>query len=361
MNPSGTVTPVALLIAAAAFSGAQSTAPSSYAIFSPAVITQISASNPHARDAIASAEKFVDTPPHPLVRVHTKGTLPGDPIREQSKAAEKDWEGMLYLGLAYRLTGDPKYLSAADRYLAAWSNIYTVTFNPIDETHLSTMMMGYDLTRGHLSTSTEQHVTTLWRTMAEGYIQAMEGPHKDDRNLYSHRTKLAVMAAYETGDPALEARAKAVFRKHVKRNIRKDGSVEDFYKRDALYYVTYDLDPLLMAAIAARMHGEDWFHTGDHRHTIAHAIAWLIPYALGEKTHMEFVHSTEPADAKRRKAGEGGFSGQWNPAKAVDTLALAAILDPRFATPLLQCVSHTGRAPSNWLELFPLDIPQATH
>ena len=54
--------------------------------------------------------------------------------------------------------------------------------------------------------------------------------------------------------------------------------------------MTYDLEPLLVAALAARAHGEDWYGDGDR--ALGRAIAWLVPYATGEKVHEEYVRST---------------------------------------------------------------------
>jgi hypothetical protein len=124
--------------------------PPHYAIFSPAIVARLPslAGTPVAGHILDKANEYVDANPDPLSRVHTKGTLNGNKGREKSLEAEKDWQGMLALGLAYRLTGDKKYVSAADRYLAAWSAVYKVSFNPIDETHMSEFMLAYDLTTG---------------------------------------------------------------------------------------------------------------------------------------------------------------------------------------------------------------------
>ncbi|MBB5065847.1 alginate lyase family protein [Granulicella mallensis] len=327
----------------------------SWAIFPPESLAGLKAQaeTETGRSVVRMATTFLSETPHPMARIHTEGTLPHHGIRDESVAAEKDWDGMLALGLAYRLTGDKKYLAAEDCYLGAWTAVYRVSLNPIDETNLDKWMLAYDLTRGNLSPKTEEQTAALWKAMAAGYIDWMEkNGQKDTGNWSSHRVKLAVMAAYEAGDPALEARAAAVFREQVKRNIRPDGSVEDFYKRDALHYVVYDLDPLQMAALSAKVHGESWFHEGAGGRNIAHGVDWLVPYAVGQTKHMEFVHSTVAFDAARDKAGEKGYSGEWDPAAGVQTLTLAALLDPQYASAARQCVEHSGHNPQAWLTLF---------
>ena len=331
------------------------TQPTGWAIFSSESAAKLhaQAGTEAGRRVLQTAEGFVDETPHPMARIHTEGTLPHQGIRDESLASERDWAAMLALGLAYRLSGDKKFLAAEDRYLSAWTAIYHASFNPIDETNMDQLMLAYDLTRADLSPKTEAQASTLWQSMAVGYIEWMEhNGEKDPRNWSSHRVKLAVMAAYETGDPKLEARAAQIFREQVKRNIRSDGSVEDFYERDALHYVVYDLDPLQMAALTAKAHGEGWFHEGADGKNIAHAVDWLVPYAIGDKKHDEFAHSHVGFDAARDKAGEKGYSGEWDPAAGVQTLTLAALLDPHYAAVAQQSITHGGHGPQPWLLLF---------
>ena len=45
----------------------------------------------------------------------------------------------------------------------------------------------------------------------------------------------------------------------MNRNIDTEGRTYDFGQRDAMHYVVYDLEPLLMAASIAVAHGENWF------------------------------------------------------------------------------------------------------
>ena len=73
-----------------------------------------------------------------------------------------------------------------------------------------------------------------------------------------------------------------------------------------------------MAALAAKAHGEAWFHAAVHGGSCVElAIDWLTPFALGQKTHKEFVHSSVPFDAMRAKAGLKGYPGPWEPGASI--------------------------------------------
>ena len=326
-----------------------------FALISPTLARSLSSqrNTPIAQRFIHEADAHLADTPHPLPRLHTEGTLPHRGIRDQSIAAERDFDTMAAFGFAYRLTGDRRYLDAEARFLSAWAETYKPSLNPIDETRFDPVILAFDLTRADLPASVQQQVVALFRTMATGYLDwEDQHPHKDIANWNSHRIKLATLGAYLTGDPALIARAAAVFRVQVKDNIRPDGSVEDFFKRDAIHYVLYDLEPLTTAALAAKAHGQDWFHTAaTGGPSVEMAIDWLLPYATGQKTHQEFVHSRVAFDAARDKAGEPGYSGTWKPANSVNLLTLAAWEDPRFLSVLKQVCANTSRPSTAWIQL----------
>lgn len=325
----------------------------SFALFPPDAPADLSAS---ARAPIvARADAAVARPPRARADLHTEGTLPGKGIREASLYAKEDQPAILALALAWRSTKERRYLVAADRYLLAWARTYRSAFNPIDDTGFDQLILATDLTARDLTLMTREAVTAFWRGIAAGYLDAMDkGPRNADTNWQSHRVKLATMAAFASGDATLIARARAAYRKQVAANIRPDGSVSDFYERDALHYVTYDLDPLLMAALSARAHGEDWYRwRAPSGGSLAGAVAWLEPYALGRKTHIEFAHSKIQFDRDRAAAGQGEYAPHpWDRGNAVQTLSLAAVIDAALAPIAVQVVQHTRRLPPDWLQLL---------
>jgi hypothetical protein len=328
----------------------------SYALLSPAAVRSL----PSQRDTlpvramVRDADAALVLTPHPMQRLHTEGTLPHQGIRDQSIEAERDFPMVQSLAFAYRLTGDKKYLAQAAKYLDAWVDLYKVSGNPIDETRFDPIFLAFDLTRGDLPPETERRTIDFFRTMATTYLDWIDQNSARDtaNNWSSHRVKLAVLGAYESGDPSLIDRATRAYTRQVQRNIHPDGSVMDFYMRDALHYVVYDLEPLSTAALAARAHGHDWFHTtATGPPSLEMAVDWLVPFALGSKTHQEFVHSTVKFDAARDKVGEVGYSGQWDPKTCIGLMSLAASLDPKYAPVLAKVETDTAAKTPAWITL----------
>lgn len=310
-----------------------------------------------ASKLVARASQHVDDAPHAMERLHTEGTLPHEGIYDESVRSARDFAVMRDAAFAWRITGDKRYLDQVDRFLKAWSSTYQPSFNPIDETKFDGLIQAYILVRDALTPSTRQATQNLLRTFAEGYIA-----HSDKRNdpgkprtsltwvnnWQSHRVKLLTLSASALQDSGLMAEANRLFRQQIADNVRVNGSVEDFEDRDALHYVVYDLEPLTMAAIAARPYGYDWLnlqaHTGAN---LASAMKWLVHYANGSRTHEEYVHTHVAFDKKRADAGVPGFVGQWEPKSAATLYWQTSLLDPAYKD-LAQKLSAT---PPDWLAL----------
>ncbi|GAB6847173.1 alginate lyase family protein [Paraburkholderia kururiensis] len=293
--------------------------------------------DPGVKALVADVQARVNETPHAVPRLHTEGTLPHEGIYDQSVEAEKDLDLMRNAALAWRATTDDRFLKLVDRLLYAWVTTYQPSFNPIDETHFEGLILAYDMTASALPVKTRNATMAFLTKFANGYIAQIDAQPRPlagtfRNNWQSHRIKLIAMAAFTLDNRKMIAAAQRLFVEHIGDNIEPDGSTVDFTERDALHYVTYDLQPLVTAALAARRHNRNWLpERAPSGATLAAALNWLTPYALGQKTHEEFVHSTVAFDAKRREAGLPGYSGEWDPKNAAELFHLAARLDGRYA------------------------------
>ncbi|KVE26548.1 alginate lyase [Burkholderia singularis] len=293
---------------------------------------------PGVQALIRSVDARVNEPPKAMPRVHTEGTLPHEGIYDQSADALKDMELMRDAALAWRVTNDARYLALVDRFLFAWVTTYQPSYNPIDETRFESLILAYDMTASVLPVKTRNAAAAFIAKLGSGYVQQIDAQkrplmHTWRNNWQSHRIKLIALAAFTLGDRKMMNAAQRLFVEHLGDNIEPDGTTYDFVERDALHYALYDLQPLVSAALAARRFNRNWLRErAANGATLAAALDWLVPYARGEKTHEEFVHSPVPFDAKRREAGLPGYSGQWEPKSAAELFHLAARLDGRYAS-----------------------------
>ena len=269
---------------------------------------------------------------HPRAVVHTQGLLPHEQDRDASVLSQEDWRQTLIQALAWCISGCAAYAEQAATYIDAWVTPYSPSFDPIDEADLIDLFFGFDFVQERLSASTVEGTRQLGRRLATGYMgtRRVGDPSTGLNNWQSHRIKLATAGAYFTGDAELIAGARDAFMLHVSRNIDSEGRTYDFAQRDAMHYVVYDLEPLLMAALIAAAHGENWFGTPSLQGRLAAALRWLEPYAAGEKQHEEFVHSTVGFDARRAAAHVKGYAGLWEREEASNLYWIASRLDPEF-------------------------------
>ncbi|AVE04299.1 alginate lyase family protein [Pseudomonas palleroniana] len=317
-----------------------------------ATLCQPAATSPNAKVLLAAAQRHLGDTPNPLPRVHTEGTLPNQGIREQSIAAEKDWPIMRQAALAWRMSGDPRYLKQVDNDLAAWADVYQPDFNPIDETNLDMLISAYALTADHLRLETRDASRRLIQRLGNGYIaqiQQFHGAKKGTQtnNWQSHRVKLVTVAAAALGDRPMLEQALQLFKQQIADNVLPDGSVTDFQDRDALHYVVYDLEPLVQAALAAKPYGigGDWLKLSANGASLGAALDWLVPYANGQRSHQEFVHTHVQFDKDRANVGEAGYSGTWQPKSSATLFWLAAQLDSRYLPVAKQLAEH----PADWI------------
>lgn len=328
---------------------------SGFALVSPDAVSalRLKSGAPEARATMRAASSATQREPHALARVHTEGTLPHQGIYDESREAMRDWTAMRDLGLGFALSREETYLRAAERYFAAWLDVYRVSLNPIDETGLDNVILAYDLLGERLSDDLRRKMARFMRELATGYLAVQPDPGKSTtvNNWQSHRVKLIALSAFVLNEPGLIAESRQAFQRQLDHNLRRDGSTLDFEQRDALHYVVYDLEPLLTAALAARAHGLDWYNMkGRSGASLDTALQWLEPYAAGLRVHEEFAHTTVNFDRTRAAAGLPGFSGPFDPKVGTMLYHLAARLGPRWS----DLATRLGQA-SPWLVLcFPL-------
>lgn len=291
-----------------------------------------------------------------MVRVHTEGTLPHRDIRDQSIEAEKDWRLMRELAQLWQAERRPEDAQALSRLLSDWASTYHPDFNPIDETNLDAYIDAYAIAHDALDSAAQSKARQFIRTLGEGYLWQLENGFRpgDGRwvnNWNSHRIKLAVLAAAALDDKAMWNRARKAFITQLGHNIRSNGMTVDFEQRDALHYVVYDLEPLVRAAQVARWYdNEEWLMLkGSTGGSVAAALNWLEPYARGEKTHKEFVHSRVRFDEERNAAGVKGFSGLWNPTLSAPLYSMAATLDMHYSELAKQLKPNDHAVPICWV------------
>lgn len=281
-----------------------------------------------------TADRALGETPQAVKRIVSEGTLYSDPEKKRSLTARRDLFKAEALGYAYALTDKAEYGQKAREFILAWARTYVGDGNPINETEFVRLMRGYDLTRERFSAG-ERVETEAWlRRIAEKERTSVNPTGTSARNNhYSHRLKIIGHVGYLLADQGLRRWTTAEYPRHIERNLNRDGSSFDFHQRDALHYHVYDVLPLVELCLAAEQSGDHLYaHATSKGATLENAIAFLIPYIEGEKTHREFVGSTVAFDRARSAAGDPTIrvGALWNAEEAKRLFDLAGFFSPRF-------------------------------
>jgi hypothetical protein len=89
-----------------------------------------------------------------------------------------------------------------------------------------------------------------------------------------------------------------------------------------LHYHLYTLEPLLVLARAEARHDAhlDLFdYQAPGGASLHSSVDFIVPFAEGEKTHMEFAHSKVNFDRRRAEDGEDEYQPHyWNPKSSIE-------------------------------------------
>jgi hypothetical protein len=294
-----------------------------------------------------SAAAALNATPNPIEKVVTEGRLDKDPLKIRTKASLADMGKIGSLAWAWAVTGDARYSGKARGFILAWAKVNRPDGDAINETQFEPLIVAYDLLRGTFSEA-ERRTVDVWLREKAGVLL------KDKRGLtenwFSHRLKIVGLTGWTIGDQALITEAGRGFHRQVNDNFKPDGASTDFHKRDALHYHLYDIEPLLTLARTAERNGEKFFdYKAANGATLQSGVDFVIPFANGTKTHMEFVNSAVAFDRKRAQNGQGEYAPHnWKPSEAVMMFSEAAWFRPEYGAISARLAGQPGETFVNW-------------
>jgi len=292
-----------------------------------------------------TADDALTAEPNPITLFQTEGKLASDPVKIRTWQSIADMGKLDALGYAYAVTNEPAYAGKIHEFVMAWARTHHSAGDPIDDTNLEGLLIGYDLARDTFPSADRNVADQYLRDFAQAEIKTGQGPaHTNINNWNSHRLKIVGMIAFVLHDRGLIDHTIQAYQKQIQNNLLPDGSSIDFHERDALRYHTYDLTPLLTLAIAARNNGIDLYdYRAPSGSSLPGGVAFLLPFANGSQLHQEFVHSTVDFDRQRAAAGQAEYKAgsHWDPQNAIQALEKAEAFD-RSLLPLLVRITQSS-------------------
>lgn len=277
--------------------------------------------------------------PTPLAEMVYEGRLDTDPARVRTVEA-------------WAVTGNGRYASQARRVALAWVRTYRPTGNPINENKLEPVLVAYGLWRQEVEAAERARTDQWLRELAEKqWVTARARPATTRNNWQPKRLKLVARAGWILDDAAMRARAATEAKRYIEEGLRADGSSEDFHQRDSLGYHVGGLKPLLQLAAILASDGVDLYRfevaSGA---SVRRSVAFVVPYATGEKTHGEFLRSQIQLDRQRAEAGLDEYrpGRRFDPRQALPLFELASAFEPDYRRVVGQLVGRPDARYPTW-------------
>jgi hypothetical protein len=225
-----------------------------------------------ARQVIIQADRVLVITPDPVAGVfHDAGpyALGRDGIvdpsadRSHTRKLERDAVAARNLGLAYGLSGDERYATAAVRVLDAWAG----SMSPAIETQQAEFEFSYALSRLWFAADlvfTSPSWVIERRSSFQAWARALAtnlraSPHRGN-NHGDWRVVGLAGAAQVTEDPELMAYAFDLWRENLATQMQHDGSLPQELKRTrSLHYTLFALHAMTLGAEIARHQGIDLY------------------------------------------------------------------------------------------------------
>ena len=320
----------------------------------PAEIVQLRAliaTNPAAAKQYSSiareAKSALNATPNPIEKVVSEGHLANDPLKVRTEQSLADMEKIESLAWTWALTDEARYADKAREFILAWAAVNHSDGDAINETAFEPLIVSYDLLRGTFSVTDRRTVDDWLRTKASVLWNDRRGLTE---NWYSHRLKTVGLIGWTINDPTLISEAMDGFHRQINDNFKPDGASMDFYLRDALHYHLYDVEPLLVLARTAERSGQKLFdYPAKNGATLQSGVDFVVPFATGAKTHMEFVNSKVKFDLKRAQNGQSDYGPHlWQPYQAITLFSEAAWFRPEYGVLAAKLARHPGETFFNW-------------
>jgi len=297
--------------------------------------------------------------PTPLEVIHYEGLVNTDPRRIATVAKLSQMGDAAWLMRHWQATADERAASALRDLVTAWTDTYAITGNDVNENKFFPLLVAYDALRPTFDSADRDRVDAWLRELAVPHLRRVENStHLTNR--YGKSVRLIALIGRILDEPALTDHAVAGIKRFVAASLRADGTSYDLEHRDSLGYHGSSLKPPLeLAALLDMPALYTW--TGPEGGSLKKSVDYVVPYATGEKTHEEWVHTKVQLDRDRAAAGLAYYQpGRlYEPRQALELMEAAAAFDADLLPLVRQLSDNPDAAYPTWRVLTNAAIAKA--
>ena len=274
----------------------------------------------------------------PLRVVHYEGLVNTNPRRIETVEDLQQMGHAANLVRYWQATGNEQAAATLQDWIAAWFATYELTGNDVNENKFFPLLVAYYYLREDFDPAQQEEIDAFVREMGELHAEAVrESDHLTNR--YTKHVRLAAICGMILEEDAWIELSHQGVQRFVEASLYGDGESHDLRRRDTLTYHSSSLRPPIQLAMLAGEQGAELYRWENSRGgSLEKSVDYVVPYAMGDKTHEEWVNSKIGLDRRRAEAGlEKYKTGRlYDPQNAMDLMELAAFFDPE----LMDVVQH---------------------
>lgn len=307
------------------------------------------------------AAPLLSIEPQPLAVIHYEGLVNTDPRRVATVEKLGQMRAAALLVRAWQASGDPQAALALKRLTVAWSETYRPTGNDVNENKLYPLLIAYAALRDDFSPEDQHRVDAWVERLGVLHLAAVQdSTHFTNR--YSKHVRLLALAGLILGREAWLDESREGVKRFVRESLRADGTSRDLELRDSLGYHASALRPPLQLAMLSGAKGRDLYRwTSESGGSLNRSVEFLVPYAMGEKVHHEWVDTKVDLDRRRAAAGlEKYRTGKtYDPYDALKVMEAASFFDPQLMTVVRHLTDDSTKQFPTWTTLTHASVTMA--
>lgn len=284
------------------------------------------------------ARPLLNAEPRPLEVIHYEGLVNTNPKRIASVENLRDMTKAAWLLRYWQAFGDEDAAATLRRFIDAWFGTYKLTGNDVNENKLFPLLVAYDALRESFPSDRREEIDAFCSRLGTLHLRRVTRARRFT-NRFGKSLRLLAMTGMILEKPEWVKRARDGVKRFVEESLYADGTSHDLKRRDTLTYHGSALKKPIDLAIMLGKDGWDLYSWESPKGgSLKKSSEYVVPYALGDKTHREWVNSKSDLDRRRADAGlEKYRRGRlYEPENAQELMGKAAYFDPD----LMRVVRH---------------------
>lgn len=302
---------------------------------------------------VKKAEAYLGNEPNPLEVIHYEGLVNTNPKRIACVEHLRDMTKAAQLYRYWQVSGDPHASETIRDFVTAWFDTYKLTGNDVNENKLYPLLIAYLAFREEFSADDRNRLDNVVENLGKLHLKGVKRS-KHLTNRYSKHVRLLAVCGMILNREDWVEKAVGGIERFVEKSLYEDGSSKDFKYRDTLTYHGSSLRPHIQLCMVLGEKGRELYSKENTQGgSLKKSVDFVVPYAMGEKVHKEWVNTKVGLDRKRAAAGiEKYRTGRlFEPKGALRLMEEASFYDSKLIAVVRHLTDDNGERFPTWQTL----------